>query len=465
MNKKREYLLYILLFFAGSLFSMNLEKQYSLFGTDGIRKSVGDYPLTHDNLPRLGYAIAAWAQSKYKKKNPAILMACDTRASCDYIKASLQSGLLLLPIVIFDAGTLPTPATHLLLKHGDFDCALIISASHNPYQDNGIKIIDKYGNKIAQTDELFISERAQQDSQSINYDSFGRLHIMTDAQKEYCARVQALFPENFLSNKKIVIDCANGATYTVAPAIFQLLGAQIITINNHPDGTNINNDCGSVHPQSLQKAVVTHQADAGFAFDGDGDRIIAVNRDGIVKDGDDILSLLIEHPIYGDCTAVVSTVMSNQGFEQALKAKNKSLIRTSVGDKYVCEQLVQNNLLLGGEPSGHIIMRDYLESSDGIVTALRIMEAIMHTNNYDMNTYKKFPQILINVPIKVKKDLNNREISNIIENYKQQLHAGRLLIRYSGTENLLRVMVEDDSYDHAQYIAQQLAQELAVQLC
>jgi len=437
----------------------------NLFGTDGIRRTIGIPPLCAQNLPKLGYAIGQWTHNYYGK-NPHILIAHDTRGSCSFVKASLKAGLLQHALTIHDAHVLPTPAVCQLTSQEDiFNLGIVISASHNPYQDNGIKLIDGKQGKLSLHHELAISQLFFCSSKTTpNYMNLGNDIPFLYGRQQYIDTITKHFPNNFLRNKKIVLDCAHGATYLVAPTIFRQLGADVITINNQPNGTNINENCGVLYPHQLQKAVIDNNANIGFAFDGDGDRVMAVNKNGELKDGDDLLVLLLEHPLYNKEHTVVGTIMTNQGLEVHLQKNNKQLIRTAVGDKYVAEQLEQHQLTLGAEQSGHIILRDYLNTGDGIFTALRILESINYTYNYDLLTFKKFPQILINVPVSQKKDLAAIPLVNVIDYHKAQLTNGRLIVRYSGTENVLRVMVENDDVQQAQLIGTALSQALAEQL-
>lgn len=439
---------------------MNAEIQ-SFFGTDGIRKTMGVYPLTFNDLPIVGFSIALWAQEKYAKKNPSILIASDTRQSADFLKSCLNSGLLLTSVTVYDAGILPTPVAHYLLKTGHYDCALILTASHNHHGDNGIKIIDTHTSKLTREDENTITALMHTAKPAPDYRQLGTLIHLEDPSAYYCKALATHFAPDFLQDTTIVLDCAHGATSTLAPKIFKAFGAQVITINNEPTGTNINLECGATDTRQLERAVLLHHADAGFAFDGDGDRLIVVNRLGQCKDGDDILYLFSQHPSYKRVTTLVSSIMANQGLENKLSNDGKSLLRTPVGDKHICQALKQHDLCIGAEPSGHGILTDHLESSDGIYSALRVMESVLSNKNYDMETFIKMPNILINIPVPYKKDLTCPEVASIINLYQQQLASGRLLVRYSGTENLLRIMVEDTEYDHAQVVAQQLSKELA----
>lgn len=440
----------------------------NLFGTDGIRRKVGDHPLTLESTIILGRAIARWAQTKYNNK-PTMLIGHDTRESCDFLKSALKTGLLLHSVTIYDAHVLPTPAVfNIIHREKKFDCGIVISASHNPYQDNGIKIMDAENGKLSLDDEHAISclfQQYQQEKQTHKYKSLGSDFTWNKAEQQYSNDVIKHFDRDLLQGRTVVLDCANGATSTVAPHIFKQLGAQVIALHHCPTGVNINNKCGSVFPQDLQRTILKHNADIGFAFDGDGDRITMVNKKGEVKDGDDILALLTtSHPLYKKDTAVVGTVMTNKGLELFLHKQHKTLIRTSVGDKFVAKVLSQKQLLLGGEQSGHIIAHDYLNIGDGIFAALRVIQAIKKTNNWELTTFKKYPQVTISVPIKEKKDLNNAPLAAIIAASKKQLKAGRLLVRYSGTECILRVMVEEETHDDAHYLCTNLSQKLQKEL-
>lgn len=440
----------------------------NLFGTDGIRTAVGKAPLSLDRLPHLGIAIARWAIAKYGEQ-PEILIACDTRVSAPFIQAALTSGMLLHPIAILDAGILPTPALHALLSKKSCVLGIVISASHNPYQDNGIKLIDAQLGKLSEQDELEISALFFESLPDyFGYSTFGTVSAYTDARKDYIAHVLSCLASadipSFLQDITVVLDCAHGATYLVAPDIFAALGAQVIVLNTEPNGININQKCGALHPEQVQEAVKSYKADIGFAFDGDGDRLVVVSKSGEVKNGDDILALLATHPLYQDQKAVVGTIMTNQGLELHLASQGKQLIRTPVGDKYVAEQLHQSHLVLGGEQSGHIIMRDYIPTGDGIFTALRVLEAIIFSDNWEINTFTKYPQLLINIPVLAKKDLTQHPLASIITDYKAQLPGGRFEIRYSGTENLLRVMIESDSITRANSIGSALASALKAEL-
>ncbi len=431
----------------------------TLFGTDGIRGTIGISPFTVQDTVRLGTAIGIWITTRYGS-NAQIVIAHDTRQSKDWLTNALCAGLLLSPLTIHLAGVLPTPAiSHLLKYQTNLDCGIILSASHNPFNDNGIKLVNREQGKITEHEEQAICDLYERNTPP-SYLQFGSTISFNHAENIYIASLKKQFSALSLQGRTVVLDCAHGATHTVAPIIFEALGARVITIHSAPTGTNINEQCGALHPQTLQNAVIEHAADFGCAFDGDGDRVILVSNAGHVKNGDDILALLSEHPQYQQQQIVVGTVMSNQGLEQYLRSKQKQLMRTPVGDRWVAAHLAHNNLLFGGEQSGHLILKDILPTGDGIATALRCLESITHTGNWAMHTFEKYPQKLINVPVLYKKDLKEAPIADIIVEYQKQLDSGRIYVRYSGTENVLRVMVEDREDDAAHRICSHLAKAL-----
>jgi phosphoglucosamine mutase len=432
-----------------------------------MRARVGSYPFTHETLPVLGRALARWGQEKYGP-GCSFLIAGDTRYSRSWIHATLTSGLLRYPVTVYNAHIIPTPALfHIMKDEPTISCGIMISASHNPAEDNGIKLIDSLTGKLSLEDEERISYLINHPDSISNYDALGEEIHFAPALQLYQDRLINLFPRDLLNNKTIVLDCANGATSYVVERVFMTLGARTVIINHTPDGYNINKNCGALHPEGLQKAVIEHDAFAGFAFDGDGDRVIAVNGKGELKDGDDILALLLTHPAWKNEHGAVSTIMANQSLEQLVTSQGKQFFRTNVGDKYVLEAMVQHNLALGAEPSGHIIIRDIIPTGDGILVALKVLETLILTGNELMATPPKFPQITINVPIKRKRDLQESPLLEIIKastSHLNQLTTGRLLVRYSGTEPLIRVMVEAADQEHMKAIAQDLAHKLQQEL-
>ncbi|MCK4265324.1 hypothetical protein KAW80_03130 [Candidatus Babeliales bacterium] len=434
------------------------------FGTDGIRGDSDQFPFTKEALIQLGKAISKWALQKYNNE-PNALIVYDTRFSSDRIKRNLSDTLALNGITVWDGGVLPTPAVlQLMLSENQINFGIMISASHNPYQDNGIKIFGGKNGKLTRKDELVIESFFENPKISILSNPKNKT-VWSQAHNVYKSKILSLFKPNYFNGIKVVLDCANGATFKIGPEIFEALGAEVITIANKPNGKNINENCGALHVKNLQKKVVTTNADAGFAFDGDGDRVIAVSKEGIIKDGDDLMALLLTHPKLKNTSTIVGTVMTNYGFDKYLQDMDKMLIRTKVGDKYVSAKLEEKNLLIGGETSGHIIIRDYLPTGDGIFAALCTLESIIINKNYYMESFAKFPQVLINVPITKKDDLTKTLYSTLINEHQEKMKQGRIIVRYSGTENVLRVMTEDPSMQNAQSIAKSLANQLQKALC
>ncbi|MBA3752195.1 phosphoglucosamine mutase [Candidatus Dependentiae bacterium] len=432
----------------------------NLFGTDGIRNRMGVFPFTPAALPLLGKALARWAVQKYGLKT-TFLVASDTRASCDVIKSALFSEFLHYPIKIYDLGVMPTPAVFgSMVENKHYTCGIIISASHNTAQDNGIKLVDSVTGKLTQEDELLISSLIVENDETYENNTQSSYELLPDAEKEYCSRITSLFKPDLLAGKKIILDCAHGATYRVAPTIFAALGADLVILNNEPDGYNINKNCGATHLTSLKEAVLTHSAFLGVAFDGDGDRFMGVTQSGEIRDGDDTLALLLTHPDYKGTQGVVSTIMANHGLEAHLSSLNKKLIRTAVGDKHVLEGLKKHHLYLGGEPSGHTIITPLISTGDGILVALKVLETMIITGNHSFATFEKYPQVSVYLPITLKKDLSLKPFTDYITASKDRLKTGRLLIRYSGTEPLLRIMVEDKDSALCSSIATELAHQL-----
>lgn len=435
----------------------------NFFGTDGVRNHVGRFPFTTDALPKLGRALALWAQQKYGN-DTCFLLTRDTRYSGSWIKAGLMQGLLREPIRVYDAGIMPTPGVfHLLNKDTRFTSGIILTASHNPATDNGIKLVDAQTGKLLKADETRICTLMKE----LETKEFGQLGTeipFYDARILYRRSITQLFSKDFLSGKTIVLDCANGASSTIAPNVFRDLGATVIAIHNDPDGYNINKNCGATDTRSLQQAVTDHNAFMGFAFDGDADRVMAVNSEGILKDGDDLLAVLRTHSEYKDEQAIVSTVMANHGLASHMKGLGKKLLRSNVGDKHVLKELETKNLSLGGEPSGHIILKNIIKTGDGILVALKLLETVFQTGNEQLTSFEKFPQVKLSVPIKTKKDLAQGNLAEYIAASEAELPNGRVLVRYSGTEPVIRVMAEGEDLEYTKTVAQQLADQLQKEL-
>ncbi len=435
------------------------------FGTDGIRGRVGEFPFTPHALKRVSCALARWMVGLYGNngRRVKILLAGDTRESVEDIKKIFVEVATYFPLDIVDAGVIPTPAVLTLIRNdASFHCGVMISASHNPYHDNGIKVFDALSGKITIDDEVTISALfgACGDGEPcgvVTDDKVGSVQAWPDAASNYAAHLRVISSPSKRVRRNIVLDCAHGATFQVAQRLFEALGYEVIALHTKPDGKNINNKSGALHPEVLRDAVVAAKADIGFAFDGDGDRIVAVSRDGVVKDGDDIIAALLDLEEYAQEACVVTTVMSNAGFEAYLKQRNKALVRTAVGDKHVVKKLEELDLQVGGETSGHIILKNYLPSGDGLLVAIKLLEVLENSGRWALDHVKKFPQRTINVVVKEKRDLKLEPYAGIIKEYDEMLGNGRTLVRYSGTEPLLRIMIEGEDAAQVETIGQQLA--------
>lgn len=420
------------------------------FGTDGIRGRVGAFPFTERDIARLAAAIAEWAKKRYVKQSPRFLIGHDTRESCYWITPLIINILHQAGCSTDYAGTIPTPAILAAIqKDSSFDAGIVVSASHNLYHDNGIKLFDAQHGKISTLDEKDISElfNISSNLESVDY---SKELIKTDYHSSYLDAIKTMSGSVSFARKKIVIDCAHGAVTTMAQELFESLGAETIVVNAHPTGKNINEGCGAVHPEGLRDAVLTHNAWVGLAFDGDGDRLVIVNRHGAIKDGDDVLALLVMSPEYSSTPAVVGTVVSNLGFEHFLESLGKKLLRAAVGEKHVAKMLVEENLILGGEPSGHTIVRRYLNAGDALFAAVAALKSALINNNQDLETFVRTPQYMTSFRVTERKDLNAAPLADIITTHEQQLTQGRILVRYSGTEPVIRVMVEDPNAEAAQ---------------
>lgn len=445
----------------------------SYFGTDGIRGQFGVFPITPDFLLRLGFGAGQVLMRQSLNKRPSILIGKDTRLSGYVIEAALQAGFNAAGVDVHMLGPLPTPAIAHLVKSFHADMGVVISASHNPYQDNGVKFFNHEGKKISDEMQNSINDQltALVDDtnaslarlEGIKADAIGKNHRIADANGRYIEYCKGSFPYHLnLSNLKIVIDCANGAGYSVAPRVLQELGAQVIAIHNTPNGININDNCGSTHPNIIQAAVREYGADVGIALDGDGDRIIMADNQGNIIDGDGILYILAKHlkPV-----GVVGTLMSNVALELALANQGIGFYRAQVGDRYVMQALQERGWSIGGEPSGHILCLDKSRTGDAIVAGLQVLSCIAETGKSLRELvldYTPFPQTLINVRLtQMSNPYDNDELNTIFKNAEEQLSdQGRLLIRQSGTEPVIRVMVEHQNQAVCQEVAQKLAAEV-----
>jgi len=443
-----------------------MSKKY--FGTDGIRGRVGDAPITPEFVMRLGYAagrvLTSIDSNLAKGAHPAVLIGKDTRISGYMLEAALEAGLSAAGVDVLLTGPMPTPAVAYLTRALRAQAGIVISASHNPYYDNGIKFFSSLGTKLPDDVEHAIEAALDEPMQVMESAKLGKARRIDDAAGRYVEFCKSTFPNHLdLRGLKIVLDCAHGATYHVAPPVFHELGAEIVVIGNHPDGLNINEQVGSTHPQALQKAVVEHQADLGIAFDGDGDRVMMVDHTGRLLDGDQLLYIIAAARQQTGVLqgGVAGTLMTNLALEHKLAAMNIPFARAKVGDRYVLELLNQNNWQLGGENSGHILTLDKHSSGDGIIAALQVLHAVIQTGKTlselgaDLTLY---PQVLINVTTKHKIDLSNTLIQAAVKQAEAELKdSGRVLLRASGTEPKIRVMVEGESQSQVTTLAQSIA--------
>ncbi|MEX1031896.1 MAG: phosphoglucosamine mutase [Cellvibrionaceae bacterium] len=432
------------------------------FGTDGIRGRVGVEPITPDFMLRLGWAAGRILAERYSGPK-LILIGKDTRISGYMFESALQAGLINSGVDVGLLGPMPTPAIAYLTRTFQAQAGIVISASHNPFHDNGIKFFSAQGTKLP--DDIEHSIEAQLKQPMVTAEKLGKARRIDDAQGRYIEFCKGTMPWGFtLQGLKIVLDCAHGATYHVAPDVFRELGAEVIAIGAEPDGMNINLDCGSTSPQALQERVIKEKADMGIAFDGDGDRVIFVDNKGEKVDGDELLYVIAAHrQEYGaGCNGVVGTLMSNLGFEMALKALKIPFARAKVGDRYVIEAMRNNDWLLGGESSGHIICSDVTTTGDGVIASLQVLLALVTTGNSlheAKQGMQKTPQFTVNVRISQPIDLDgNAAIKSAVRDTESRLNGrGRVLLRPSGTEPLIRVMVEGDDQPLVKDLAHQLA--------
>ena len=433
------------------------------FGTDGIRGEIGQYPMTPDFVLKLG-----WAAGKVlaAQKNPLVLIGKDTRISGYMLESALEAGLVAAGVNIRLLGTMPTPAIAYLTKTFRASAGIVVSASHNPYQDNGVKFFSANGTKLSDETEIAIEKYLEQDIKTVPSDKLGKVQRVDDAAGRYIEFCKRALPSHInLEGLKIVVDCANGATYHVTPHILEELGADIITVANSPNGFNINEQCGATSLDMLSEQVTLHKADLGIALDGDGDRLMMVDHTGAMIDGDEILAIIALNRLKSGTSGqhIVGTLMSNLGLEKAIESLGLNFHRAQVGDRYVMEQLCKYDGILGGESSGHIIIRDRIETGDGTIAALQVLKAIVESGKtlHDLKqVMTKYPQTLINVELSGKIDLNaNQQITQAVKDAENQLgNRGRVLLRASGTQPLVRVMVEGQDEQETAMLAAGIAE-------
>ncbi|MDH5327865.1 MAG: phosphoglucosamine mutase [Gammaproteobacteria bacterium] len=443
--------------------------QRKYFGTDGIRGCVGQGVITPEFVMKLGWAVGrVLASGSFNGRSRGkVVIGKDTRISGYMFESALEAGLSAAGIDILLLGPMPTPAIAYLTSTLRAQAGIVISASHNPYQDNGIKFFSADGMKLSDEVELAIEAELEKEMHCVDSAKLGKAERVEDAAGRYIEFCKSTIPPRMsLKGLRIVVDCANGATYHVAPSVFIELGADVITIGNKPNGLNINEQCGSTAPSLLQHTVLEQHADLGVGLDGDGDRVIMVDHTGELLDGDELLFIIAmsRSETNAKPEAVVGTVMSNLGLEHALKQHGIELERAKVGDRYVMEILQQNGCVLGGEGSGHIICLDRTTTGDGVVSALQVLVA-MQNSGKSLNQLKsgmtKYPQVLVNVPVSGKVDLENQPIREAVSAVELQLKdRGRVLLRPSGTEPLVRVMVEGRDAVEVEQLAEQLAEKV-----
>lgn len=439
------------------------------FGTDGVRGKVGEAPITPDFVMRLGYAagrvLASHEPNQHKGTRPSVLIGKDTRISGYMLEAALEAGLAAAGVDVMLTGPMPTPAVAYLTRALRAQVGIVITASHNPFEDNGIKFFSAEGTKLPDEVEREIEAELDKPMQVVTSAQLGKARRIDDAAGRYIEFCKGSFPNVMdLRGLKIVLDCAHGATYHVAPSVFHELGAEVVVIGNQPDGLNINLDCGSTHTAALCKAVVQHQADLGIAFDGDGDRVLMADSSGKLLDGDQLLYIIAMHrkqrgKLEG---GVVGTLMTNLALEHALAGAEIPFARAKVGDRYVLELLARNGWQLGGENSGHILALDRHSSGDGIIAALQVLQAMIASGKTLAELgagLMLYPQVLINVTVKQRFNPETElSLQQAVAAAEADLDGkGRVLLRASGTEPKIRVMVEGISAEQTRNLAERIA--------
>ena len=436
----------------------------NFFGTDGIRGEVGKSPITADILLKVGWAVGSVLKEQYE--NASVIIGKDTRVSGYLFESALEAGFLSAGVNVGMLGPMPSPAIAYLTQAFSATAGVVISASHNPYQDNGVKFFSSKGVKLNDETQKAIEKKISMPMSSVGSASIGKARRYEQALGRYIEFCKSTFDKSCdLSNLKIIIDCANGATYHIAEDVFSELGASVSMINNTPDGYNINRDCGATDTKHLQKEVLENNADLGIAFDGDGDRLIMVDHKGQKVDGDELVFIIANAWKEGGnlkSNKVVGTKMTNLGIQLAFAEIGVSFIEADVGDRHVMDQLIEHKAVLGGEGSGHIICLNKSTSGDGIIAALQVLEVMSKTGKTLLelkSKMTKYPQVLINVKTDTKVNLQEEsKLSQAINSVESKLSkTGRVLVRESGTEPLVRVMVESSNYGLAKESAEELA--------
>lgn len=436
--------------------------QRRYFGTDGVRGLVGKYPITADFVMKLGFAAGKVLAAQGTKK---VLIGKDTRISGYMLESALEAGFSAAGVDIGLLGPMPTPGIAYLTKTFRAEAGIVISASHNPYYDNGIKFFSQDGQKLPDSVEIAIEAELDKEMTCVDSAELGKATRIADAAGRYIEFCKSNFPSQYsLSGMKIVVDCAHGATYHIAPNVFRELGAQVIEIGTSPDGLNINAGCGATSMDAISKAVVEHQADLGIALDGDGDRLMMVDHTGHVLDGDECVYVIACNDLKSGSIrgGVVGTLMSNMGLELALADMGVPFARSKVGDRYVMEMLKQNGWQLGAENSGHVINLNHTSTGDGIIAALNVLTAICNSGKKLQELRQgmtKLPQVLVNVKFSGDEDPLKAEavVSSVHKVNEKLTGRGRVLLRKSGTEPLIRVMVEGPELEEVTALANEIA--------
>ena len=439
------------------------ERRY--FGTDGVRGRVGVAPITPDFVMKLGWA-AGRVLSRGAKGKPKVLIGKDTRVSGYMFESALEAGLIAAGVDIHLLGPMPTPGIAYLTRTFHAQAGIVISASHNPFDDNGIKFFSGKGTKLPDAVELEIEAELDREFATVTSRELGKAHRITDAAGRYIEFCKGTFANGLeLTGLKLVVDCAHGATYHIAPDVFTELGARVVTLGAQPDGFNINEGVGATAPEALRRAVLAERADVGIALDGDGDRLIMVDHTGAIVDGDQLTYVIARHRqgLGRLRDAVVGTQMSNFGLELAIRECGLDFHRAKVGDRYIMEMLTSNGWLLGGESSGHIICLDITSTGDGIIAALQVLEAMLMAGQplaSLVDGMQRFPQHMVNVRLAERVDVTTSPsvLSAVAATEARLKGEGRVLLRPSGTEPVIRVMVEGRQADEVEALAYELAE-------
>ena len=445
-----------------------------LFGTDGIRGVANIFPMTPEMVLSIGKATAHVFKEKCGKEKPKFVIGKDTRLSGYMIENALASGIVSVGADVLLVGPMPTPAIAYLTKSLNADAGIVLSASHNPAEDNGIKIFSENGHKLSDNVEDEIEKyvlSGKIKTEHIKGDLIGKAHRVDDAKERYIEFAKASVESMSMKGLRVILDCANGAAYNTAPHILSELGAEVVVLNDRPDGLNINLDCGALHPEKMMDIVKKEKAHIGIALDGDADRVIVCDENGRSVDGDHIIAICaINMKEKGALrkNSVVVTIMANKGFDIAMAKERIKVVKTKVGDRYVVDEMRKKGYVLGGEQSGHIIFSNYTTTGDGMISALQLLR-IMKERREKLSKLAEcmtsLPQVLVNVDVKEKKDISKLKVNKNIKDAESKLgEKGRVLVRYSGTQNLCRIMIEGENKREIQKIANDIEKTMKKEL-